>query len=1260
MTDYPINIDLNVKGEGSLKSLVASLENIETTSKESANGIKLIAEALGSVKGGDGLKKIVSELQNINKASSETANSINKLDFSKMSSNIGKLKSIDTTLKDLLRTVESLKSSGNIRLDVTSNASTVSRELNNLNRVSNRTRKHTYRTGSRNGYNYYGFNADENPYYQKAAPITAVGRNMQRIGEKAGLVGANLMMAGSFLGVKELSDTIIETPARAETQKYLLQNMQGSATITGEGGGTTTLYKTLDKTTDALPISMQNVVQPLYAFKAASGATAQEINDIIPEFANFGAQVINMTGSEDQAEEAMQKLSRAYQGQYAAVDQYGITKEALEKVGYQEGGTIEEFMDAVTKITGDAKESMNNFNGMKALVGKDFSRAGKQLWNNGVGQAMSALVGGFHTLDSEMGGFSTQLIVGAAGFLDLATTATTVVGSIGTTIGTFGQMYGNLQMIRKNGGGITGAIKGIFDGVNSAGIYGNGAYGGAEQIVDNGAMRTAVYEGSLQGTTAGMRMNNVSDAVENINPIVEYDSRQDLDDYLYPRTKTEISRDSIQYKPTKDSTRAKNRANNQTQLLRYNEQKERFGPAMEHIEQKNLQLNASRMFDDWERQERNAIANVKNGFLEFPDKSYLYDDEEKKTKKKNKLLAGTNKVLGKFGSALGFLASPTGALTGLGIASMAAMGWINYASAHSDKVKDSTVNLSRAFGNLGTKVGSMAGNFFKSIGLSSTGGLEGAFEGTANALNNLAMIINNITGYTPEKQQQETAQERDNKLKQEADKTGKGFLTLNEKEFANADYMYNPATKRAEPVTDTDYKKVEAMHNQKYWGHLTEFNAQFMDGIGGIFGQDWGLTEKARQVNAEQENLIKSGDTQRLDMRQNLISSLFGGGKLFLDNGVETREANNAPIIGPIARLFNGLIGSSEASLAPGERQAEGRAKRDASERASALGSDNTSRIYNPQPNQQQQQQSGMSILNKDGQSPMGDGTQQGTQWGGQFMAGLQQAFTSAQLSLDQLFGGGQGGAGGGQDMLMKGTDWGNQLVNGLNTSLSSATIDTSGMTAGLDGAANQMGEKGTTAGNNYQNNFKTGVDGTSGIAQGEADAVVAALQTSIEGARAAGEAAGSAYHEGFESKADTHSPGIAARTALQEAKYLVEFLHTGVSGARLAGERTAYAYTSSIATLSGHTANGLNVAESIGNTLTSAASGVNSLVPSQNGTVSQTTENGYNNKNNTTNINVHIDKIDTKERVREIAETLVHIMTFNNETAGRNTDVGL
>ena len=263
---------------------------------------------------------------------------------------------------------------------------------------------------------------------------------------------------------------------------------------------------------------------------------AQEINNIIPEFANFGAQVINMTGSEDQAEEAMQKLSRAYQGQYAAVDQYGITKESLENVGYQEGGSIEEFMDAVTKITGDARESMNNFNGMKALVGKDFSRAGKQLWNNGVGQAMSALVGGFHNLDQEMGGFSTQLIVGAAGFLELATTFTTVIGSIGTTIGTFGQMYGNLQMIRKNGGGITGAIKGVFDGVNSAGIYGTGAYGFADDMIDNGAMQTAVYEGALTGTRAGMmgiqtqgRNSSLGTLYDNEgNPIKVYDNMNDI------------------------------------------------------------------------------------------------------------------------------------------------------------------------------------------------------------------------------------------------------------------------------------------------------------------------------------------------------------------------------------------------------------------------------------------------------------------------------------------------------------------------------------------------------------------------------------------------------------------------------------------------------------------------------------------------------------------------------------------------------------
>lgn len=1231
MTEYPINIDLKVKGQGSLNSLVSSLERIETTSKQTADGIKLLNTAINSVKGGGNLQKIATELQNINKTGSETANTVNKINFSKMTANLGRLKSIDETLKTLLRTVEELKSNSNIRINVDSNARQVTQELNSLNRVSTRTRKHTYRTGSRNGYNYYGFNADENPYYQKATPILNVGRGMQRIGEKAGLVGANLMMAGSFLGFRELTDTVIETPAKAETQKYLLSNMQGGATINAEGGGTTTLYNTLDKVTDQLPISMQNVVQPLYAFKAASGATAQEINDILPEFANFGAQVINMTGSEDQAEEAMQKLSRAYQGQYAAVDQYGITKESLEKVGYQEGGTIEEFMDAVTQITGDAKQSMNNFNGMKALVGKDFSRAGKQIWNSGVGQAMSSLVSGFHTLDQETGGFTTSLIVGAASFLELATTTATVAGSIGTTIGTFGQMYGNLQMIRKNGGGITGAIKGIFDGTNNAGVYGAGAYGFADDIIDNGAMETAVYEGALTGTLQGMNSSNITGRIDKPTRSTIPNGADDLDD-LYVKSRTQPELPPVydtSYKNTTKKSGIENAIENKKQRERY-EQRKSQNPSMDLYysdkEQRDLQSNATRMFDDWDRQERNASANAKNGFLEFPDKSDVYVDHEKKSKKQNKLLGGANKLLGKFGNALEMLASPTGALAGLSIAAMGAGAWISYASAHSDKVKDATTNVNRAFNNLTNTLGSAFGDFFQKIGLSSQGGMEGAFEGTANALNRLADIINDISGHSPEEEKLTNAQERDTKKKEEADKTGQGFLALYEKEFANADYWYDPKTQTTNPVTQKDWEKVDAMNNQRWWGNGRESIANAIDALTAamLVVPDTHYGKDVRADNAQQEALIKAGDADRLSKRANGGTLLFGSQWLLGKNqGID----------------LSSLLGISNRS--PFEAQAYGRAKRDAAER-------------------REEHPTGMDIMNKGqqrpatgatnaggmAQNPMGDGTQAGTDWAGQFMAGLTQGFTAHPINTDQIL-----GQDAGNDMLMKGQEWSTNITTGFNEGFDPNSLDIGNIGGAISSHNGEVNSAGNGLGKSGTDGFNTGFGDLSGIAGSEAGEIASALRAHIPEVKQAALELAQASESGFNKDPNAlnhESPGRLAKLMYAEGDEIVKAVYAHVNPLKSASTTLATSAIGSFNYSSGGVTSpiGSNVTSAVGSSLD------NSDTASGDGT--------NNNRNVVINNNFHIDKIDSKERVREIAETLVHIMTFNNETAGRNTSTGL
>lgn len=1382
MAEYPINIVLNVSGQGKLQqisqtlqymrqegsqagkalseistalnaigsgkfgSLSTALKDIQSNSGSASKDLQTLAKSVNEIKGNN-LKTISTELQKINETSSQMAGNINKLNFKGLNSSVDTLKSIDSTLKQLLSTVESLKANGNIKLNVTTNASAAKAELQSLNNV----RSHTYKTGSRNGLNYYGWGGDYDTRYQMATPFLQASRGVQRMGEKVGLVGANLMMAGSFLGAKELSDTIIETPAKAETQKYLLTNMQGSSTIQKEsGGGTTTLYNTLDKVTDQLPISMQNVVQPLYAFQAATGASAQELNNIIPEFANFGAQVINMTGSEDLAETAMEKLARAYMGQYQGVDQYGISEEALKRVGYEEGGTVEEFMAAVQEITGDATKSMNNFNGLKALVGKDFSRAGKQLWSNGVGQAMNGLVGGFHKLDQETGGFTTQLIVAAGGALELSTTLTTVIGSIGTTIGTFGQILGNIQAIRKNGGGLLSASKNIFSGVNSAGIYGYGSMAAAsmtDEIIDNTGVETAVYEGALAGTMQGVSSGTLGSMGKKNDYLLtsdgkSYRNKKELDlDYLenatvkkYPKSAYD---DLITYRAI-DGMSGKKVIERHKKKQAYKNRV--FGEDSSVNDNYNLKRNGSRFFremDDIQRdyEERSrpareriradldrakepgfkdktkaAISNKLNRFEK--QRLALTTAGNKITKGANKASSAITKGFKQMLSPLGFLASPK-LLLGVGAAAMVAQAGLSIAAAHSQKVADSYKNLQNATGSLTESISKSVGNWFNSLGWSSEKGSNAVYDVLSGKLDDLSHAIRLLAGddETPKSVQDETGmtytqmQEYDAQVLKpgEASKYDKNrygvtsikqddgsfkmseFDTMRRNEQINADKWYaldnafwgfvdnltgwdfNKGSRNKHQFTNDYYKNLKEGDTQLSREQLTNLqNYAFAHSdlnydklmemqkngyLDYIYGTDGDV--KPRVGNGDKSDAYVSYE-QFMENKGKGLPATAGTGyyQQFLENNnqktnlptdnkgtqsnpiaVTNADASNNGESNDLWNSFLDAIGMPKAVSATDDQMALQNA------------------INNPDPNQipssaitGNQQQINPEINTQ-------DGTQKGTEYGTQFTQGFQQSLTTTPIDMNSLFGGQN------MDLTSKGSEWAGQLTSGFNSGFDTSSLDIGNIDSAISSHNGEVQSAGNGLGQSGTDGFNNGFGDLSGIADKEAGEIASALRSHIDEVRTAANELAQAAMTGFNEDSNSiqsHSPGRLAKLMFSEGDYIVKSVYDHVNPLRNAANVLAKsavrtfdetATTNGVgATISAGVVNGL---DNYSNSLTS-------------NTTSKDSSSGNDNRNVVINNNFHIDKIDSKERVKEIAETLVHIMTFNNETAGRNTNVGL
>jgi len=289
----------------------------------------------------------------------------------------------------------------------------------------------------------------------------------------------------SGLAGKSIWDTVYGTSKKAETNKILIKNM-GDLKTSSE-----TLYNTIDKTTDSSLISMQQLIPALNGIKSATGATAGEINSASTKVASFGQYVYAMTGSEAKAEQAMFDLSKGIKGAYASLDQYGITEDALMRTGLWSGkeDDLNGYLDAVNKVTGSTDDLMNSTQGLEALMGKSFSRAGKKLGET-VLPAVKNLLQGFNDLDSATGGWlSTGILIGGSiassvttglsavnqakqGFDALKGGVETVKDSIDTVSGTFDKAKGAIDAFRQ-GQALANLVEGegaIAHGLNALGI----------------------------------------------------------------------------------------------------------------------------------------------------------------------------------------------------------------------------------------------------------------------------------------------------------------------------------------------------------------------------------------------------------------------------------------------------------------------------------------------------------------------------------------------------------------------------------------------------------------------------------------------------------------------------------------------------------------------------------------------------------------------------------------------------------------------
>lgn len=217
---------------------------------------------------------------------------------------------------------------------------------------------------------------------------------------------------------KSAMDNIFGTVSKAETNNVLI----GMMTSTEEAADS--LYKTVDSVTDKSLTSMQDLIPAMNAFKSATGASDKELESITDEMANFGAAVLAQTGSTDLAQQSMMDLSKGIKGAFASLDQYGVSEDALMRTGLWSGeeNDVKGYMAAVQKTIGSTDELMQTNQGLDALIGKAFSRAGKKIGNEFL-PVIKDVKNGFLELDKQLDGNLTASILAVSAGIDAGNNA---------------------------------------------------------------------------------------------------------------------------------------------------------------------------------------------------------------------------------------------------------------------------------------------------------------------------------------------------------------------------------------------------------------------------------------------------------------------------------------------------------------------------------------------------------------------------------------------------------------------------------------------------------------------------------------------------------------------------------------------------------------------------------------------------------------------------------------------------------------------
>lgn len=728
---YSINITTNVSVLG-LSKLASTLK----MANKQAKSLKKNLEALNNLK-----------MPNVEKVARDLAKSS------------GSSASWKRTMKDqlsMVREMERIETRQQKMLDKSMNLHKKRVNLPYGNTTSNYTsRRYNRRSG---GYSDDSILTRDRQKFGKNSKTYSAGTQLSQMREKHGNLSDMFGMGFGLLGMSSLKQYAYDTPIKAEVNSYMLDQMENNSNI--KKG---TLKASVDTATNKLPISMQSVVQPLNAFKSATGASAEEINSIVPQFTNFGAVVQNLTGSSELAETAMQKLSYGFQGSFAALDQFGVTEESLKQAGWNakdenDQKDVTKFMNAVTKVVGDASGSMSTFNGQMQTLSKTMSIAGKGIWQGGLGSLLGSVTTGLNSVLSAGDHFGAKLALLATTVLESVMVIGGGIGYLTQSVSTINSTFQSMKSIKKYGwkamlGEMSdddvGLVDSLFDSAKGTDVNLRTGRPLAEREKD--IENSQLGRGTKKGLKKQIKLDDklIQLNTPDLTPDIQARTRR------YKTMGYDVNNAKIQTQIAEEVTRQKRLemaglSKREKLLLGWDKT---VGKGNKEF-RKSIKTPLSS--GTYSKSRQSGSGRLRSFYNAMGKSNWSLDKAGAKSG-----LSSIKSGIGSFAGVLnGLLPSLNPVTLALGAFTVAIAGLaavFNFAYNNSDKLRQTTAKIGSTFSKIATQTGMLLGDMFNSAGWTDKSGLDGVIdvvnrcaETLLSILEVVSQVVQAVTGKDPE------------------------------------------------------------------------------------------------------------------------------------------------------------------------------------------------------------------------------------------------------------------------------------------------------------------------------------------------------------------------------------------------------------------------------------------------------------------------------------------------------------------------------